>query len=334
MTIGPYGSTGRVVDYTDELNIIPNQWGRINELGLFNSEPVASRVVIIDKVANELTVLPERPVGAPATVADNEETSSLLLEVPHIPHNDYLLPSDVQDRRRPGDTGPDTTERKRATKLEYIRRKHALTLEFLRMGAIKGLIVGGTGNTIYNLYTEFGYTQFSVNCQLGTASTNVKGKIFDALRHIDDNTFNGGTSAGYYCLCSASFFDALISHPTVAAAYQYYSSSQDYLRNDIRRNFNYNGVIFEEYRATVNIGGVATKFIADDEAYIYPLGVSDMFVNYYAPANHFDYVNTPGLPIYVWEHRPTTGRRIEFESESNPLPICRRPQAVVLLTVA
>lgn len=333
MPIGAYGTTGQIVDYTNELNIIPNQWGRINELGLFMSEPVSTRTVIIDKIENTLSILPEVAIGAPATVANNEALSSLPLIVPHIPHNDYLLPTDVQDRRRPGDTGPDTVERKRATKLEHIRRKHALTLEFLRIGAIKGLIVGGSGNTLYNLYTEFGYTQFSVNCQLATAATNVKGKIFDALRHIDDNTFNGGVSSGYYCLCSASFFDALISHPTVAAAYQYYSSSQDYLRNDIRRNFNYNGVIFEEYRATATVAGTPTKFIADNEAYIFPLGVSDLFVNYYAPANHFDYVNTPGLPVYTWEYRAETGKRIEFISESNPLPICRRPQAVVLLTV-
>ncbi len=334
MPTGPYGAAGNLADYTQEINYIPNTWGRLNEMGLFSSEPITQRTVIIDQVDNVLTILPEKPVGSPATVANNEIISQQAFVIPHIPHNDALLPSDIQGRRAPGDTGPTTLEVQRTKKLELMRMKHALTLEFMRIGALKGLIVGGSGNTLYNLYTIFNTSQESINCALGTAATDVKGKLMQAKRHIDDNTFNGGVSTGYHCLCSASYFDALTSHPNVTAAYQYYISTQEMLRNDVRTNFVYAGITFEEYRANGTVAGTPTQFIADDTAYIFPTGVPDMFVNYNAPADHLDYVNTMGQEMYSWEYRALDGKSIQLVSESNPLPICRRPQAVVELTVA
>ncbi|MCP4161572.1 MAG: major capsid protein [Deltaproteobacteria bacterium] len=334
MPIGPYGAAGKLADYTQEINVIPNTWGRLNELGLFSSQPVSQRTVIIDQVDNVLTILPEKPVGSPATVANNEVISQQAFVIPHIPHNDALLASDIQGRRAPGDTGPTIIEVQRSKKLELLRRKHALTLEFLRIGALKGLIIGGSGNTIYDLYDVFNVTQLSINCALGVAGTDVKGKLLQGKRHIDDNTFNGGISTGYHCLCSASFFDALTSHPKVAAAYQYYTSTQEVLRNDVRTNFDYVGITFEEYRANGSVDGTSTQFIPNDAAYLFPTGVDDLFVNYYAPANHLDYVNTLGQELYSWEYKALDGKSLQFVSESNPLPLCRRPQAIVELTVS
>ncbi len=327
-----YSSSSKTVDYTPALNIVSNTWGRINELGLFTSNPVASRVVIIDRVEDSLVILPETAVGGPASVATNVSESSLPLIIPHFPHDDYILPSDIQDRRLPGSTGPTSLENKRSQKLITIRKKHALTLEFLRIGALKGIIIGGTGNTLYNLYTQFGITQYQVDMLLTTEGTNVQAKIWDAKRHIEDNIQSGEMVTGYHCLCSSDFFDALTSHPTVIRAFENYTSRQELLRSDVRRNFEWNGVTFEEYRASAKLAGAstATQFLPDGEAYLYPTGTSDMFVNFFAPANDFRYVNTLGQESYVFEDN-TNRKKIMLESESNTLPINRRPQAVVKL---
>lgn len=331
MAIGPY-SAGQVGDYTQEINKIPNEFTAIQQAGLFGAEGVATTTVIIDQVEDDLVVLPEVVRGSPASRAKGETIKQLPLIIPHIPHEDYLMPEDIQDKRYPGQIGPDTLTRKRAKKMESLRRKHAQTLEWLRMGAIKGLIVGGSGNTIYNLYTEFGVSQETQDYALTTDATDVPGKIRATKRFIENNVFAGMMVSSFYCYCSPEFFDALVTHPNVVRAYQYYASRQEPLRNDTRRGFLYQGVMFEEYNANITLlDGTAKKFIDTGEAYMFAKDVPDLFMTYFAPANRLSYVNTEGQEIYLFEYPDPEDRFIKMYSESNPLPICRRPQSIVKL---
>ena len=67
-----------------------------------------------------------------------------------------------------------------------MRNKHAITLEHLRMGALKGVILDADGSTLVNLYDEFEIQPKEVSCALGTATTDVKKKCLEVLRHIED----------------------------------------------------------------------------------------------------------------------------------------------------
>jgi hypothetical protein len=87
-----------------------------------------------------------------------------------------------------------------------MRNKHSITLEHLRMGALKGVILDADGSVIYDLYDEFGITPAVINFDL-TNATNVKKKCADVLRHIEDN-LKGEFMTGVHCLCSPEFFDA------------------------------------------------------------------------------------------------------------------------------
>ena len=66
-----------------------------------------------------------------------------------------------------------------------------------------------------------------------------------------------------------------------------------------------------------------------DKAFFYPEGVEGLFEIYYAPADTFETVNTLGLPLYA---RAIPDRErdewVRLEIESNPLPICTRPQVL------
>ncbi len=334
MPVGPNTSGLQTADYTREINMVPNMWGRLQELNLFTTEGVTGRTIIIDKVDENLGLLEVREPGSPAPISNPEGRGSMAIIVPHIPLDDALKPSDVQGRRMPGDLGPDTIERKRAKKLASMRKKHALTLEYFRMGALKGLILDGAGKTVMNLYTQFGVTQKVEDFAFGTATTKVDQRINDVTRFIEENTFSGGTSTGVHVLCSPEWFADLVSHAKIREAYQFYSSTQAPLQQDVRRRFQHQGVVFEEYNASAVMtdGTTVARFIAAGEAYAFPTGVDDMYVNFFGPADHFDYVNTEGDEVYVWEHDPGTGKVINFMSESNPLPIVKRPRAVVKLT--
>ena len=57
-----------------------------------------------------------------------------------------------------------------------------------------------------------------------------------------------------------------------------------------------------------------------------------MFKTWDAPANDIRYVNTRGQPIYVSPRVLEHGQGLELLSQSNTLPVVRRPQATVQIT--
>jgi hypothetical protein len=66
--------------------------------------------------------------------------------IPHIPHDDVVLPEEVQGIRAFGsETEMETVAGVMARHLETMRNKHAITLEHLRMGALKGVILDADG---------------------------------------------------------------------------------------------------------------------------------------------------------------------------------------------
>src|SRR3546814_9324559 len=74
-----------------------------------------------------------------------------------------------------------------ARHLETMRNKHAITLEHLRMGALKGVILDADGSVLYDLFDEFDITPQTIAYDLGNAGTNVKAKCLATLAAIEDN---------------------------------------------------------------------------------------------------------------------------------------------------
>jgi hypothetical protein len=161
---------------TAAINLIPNRYGRLESLGLFPIKPVRTRQVVVEEMHGVLNLLPTLPPGSPGTVGKRGKRAMRAFIVPHIPHDDVVLPEEVQGIRSFGsETDTESVAGVLARHLETMRNKHAITLEHLRMGALKGEILDADGSTLVDLYTEFGITAKTVNFVLGTATTNVKG---------------------------------------------------------------------------------------------------------------------------------------------------------------
>ena len=69
--------------------------------------------------------------------------------------------------------------------------------------------------------------------------------------------------------------------------------------------------------------------VATDKAVFYPEAVDGLFEISHAPADTFETVNTLGQPLYA-RMIPDRDRDewVRLEIESNPLPICLRPQVL------
>jgi hypothetical protein len=316
------------------INIIPNRYGRLEALNLFPPKPVRTRQIIVEEQAGVLNLLPALPPGSPGTVGTRGKRAVRSFVIPHIPHDDVVLPEEVQGIRSFGsETEMESVAGVMARHLETMRNKHAITLEHLRMGALKGVILDADGSVIYDLFDEFDITPAVINFDLGNANSNVKKKCADVLRHLEDH-LKGEFMTGAHCLCSPEFYDALTDHPKVKDAFTYWQQGA-VLINDMRAGFTFGGLTFEEYRGqATDVNGTTRRFIAAGEAHCFPLGTIDTFSTYFAPADFNETANTLGQALYAKQEPRKFDRGTDLHTQSNPLPMCHRPGVLVKLTAA
>lgn len=332
------------LELTGAINVMPNAYNRIGELGVFNNEPVATTQVAVQFMNGVLNLLPTRERLAPPTYGMPEKRNVRSFVIPHIPHEDFVFAAEVQNilAVSGGGLNPNALENVQDLvnrKLARMQAKHAITWEHMRAGALKGQLLDSDGSTIYNWFTEFGVTEKVINFVFSVGTTNIPGVIRSISRYLEDS-LTGEVMTGVRILCSPEFFDALIVHPTVVNAYQYFAAQQNILREDVRRGFNYMGVVFEEYR------GVATqmnedktttprKFIPTNEARVFPEGTLDTFSAYWGPADFIESVNAMGQQLYVKQATDLEFQRwVKLHSQSNPLFVCKRPSLLVRLTMS
>ncbi|GHV50515.1 minor capsid protein E [Deltaproteobacteria bacterium] len=331
--VNPFESGGYTLAHMSRaMQIIPNTYGRINQLGLFVTEPISQRNVTIESMEGELRLLPTRPVGSPATVGTPDVRKMRSFTVPHVPHNDVVLPEEVQGIRGFGlENGEDPLATVMARKLTKMRTRHAQTLEYMRVKALSGITKDGEGNTIYNWHQEFGIQKKSQDFSLDTATKDVLESCREIARHIEDNLM-GESMSGILALVSPGFFDKLIRHTSVKEAYKYQQATNgaNPLRDDIRRGFRFGNMVFEEYSGTVTLAnGQTDHLIIPDEGIAFPLGTTDTFRTYFAPGNFLECVGTYGQELYARQIARPDGTGIDILTQSNPLPIVKRPALIV-----
>lgn len=322
-----------IVDYTEELVSIPNQWGLIGQLGIFSSEGVSQHTITVESSAQTLTLVADQVRGARSNMNQDDNRALRAFSIPHFPMDDAVKPQDIQGKRAYG--SPDAAETEAAViarKLLRIRRSHAATLEAARAYALTtGGIYAPNGTVVGNFYTDFGITRKEIDFVLGTSTTELTAKFEEGIAHIQDNALTGDTITEVVAICSPAFFAKLIAHASVKEAYKYYASTQELLRKrlgtGLERVFEHGGITFIEYRGSYN----GTALIPSGDAYLMPRGNADSFKTYFSPANKFSHVNTIGMEAYAFTYRNQTDSEITIETETNMLNMLRRPQLVVRL---
>lgn len=324
-----------MVSLTNSINILPNNYGRLRELNLMPGKGVRTRTIIIEEKNGILNLLPTRPVGAPGTPQQRSKRNVRSFVVPHIPADDWIDPTEYQGVRAFGsENAMATLAQIMNDHLATLRGKHAITLEFLRWGALKGEILDADGSTIYNLFTEFGITKKTIYFDLANADTEVQTKCFTVSRHIEDN-LKGEVMSYVHCFCSSSFFDKLITHPSVQEAYANYNAAAVIMGGDVRKRFVHNGITFEEHRGqATDMNGNTRLFIPDGKAIAFPVGTQETFQTFFAPADFIETANTLGLDLYAKQEVSKFGRGVDIHTQSNPLPLCMRPAVLVELDSA
>ncbi|MEN9493606.1 MAG: hypothetical protein RJA63_4055 [Pseudomonadota bacterium] len=341
----PFENPGfSMASLTAAINLLPNRYGRLEQLNLFPARPVRTRQIIVEEYAGRLNLLPTRAPGSPGTVGERGKRKLRSFVIPHIPHDDVVLPEEVQGLRAFGsETEMEAIGGVMARHLETMRNKHAITLEHLRMGALKGKILDADGSELVDLFDQFEITERSVNFNLiemvggkpKSTDENVREKCSDVLRLMEDALL-GEYMTGVHVLCSPEFFGALTGHKNVTEAYKQWQQGV-MLINDLRNGFSFGSITFEEYRGQASYlqedGTLGSRrFIAAGEAHAFPLGTIDTFATYFAPADFNETVNTLGQSLYAKQEPRKFERGTDLHTQSNPLPMCHRPGVLIKLT--
>ncbi len=327
---------------TGSIIIVPNNYGRINELGLFRAEPITTTTVIVAIENGVLNLLPTRPRGGPASLGTRGKQKPKAFIVPHIPHDDAVLTSDVQNMLAMsprGDAQLESVINFLNRKLITMRGKHGITLEHLRVTALRGRILDHDGSVLIDLFDAFGVQEKVIDFALGTPGTDVGAKCDEVTGYMEDNLL-GETMTGVRALASPEWMAKFTAHKSVKDSFMYFASPQNPNRDSVRKGFTFKGITFEEYRGAASYlqedGTRSTpeRFIPAGDVRFFPEGTTDTFVNYWSPPDFWESINqapdVANAEVFVAPlERMKFGKGMEAHTESNPLPLVKRPALLV-----
>jgi Phage major capsid protein E len=317
----------KVVELTNTINRIPFVPSRLRPL--FTFKGVHTTQVALERRGQTISLIPTKSRGSGNTTKRPHDKRDMIpVLIPHIPYDDTLWADDLMGVRQFGTENTlETVTSKTNDILAGLRRDHELTHEFHRIGALQGHVKDADGtSTILNLFTLFNITETVVDFNLDAPGTDVK-LVSTSVTRAMEQALGGTPFSGIRAQVGNAFWDALISHPSVVAAFDRWQEGR-FLREDQRGQaggFTFAGITYENYRGKV--GDV--DFIPTDVARFYPEGVPDLFLHYGAPADFVETVNTVGLPIYVKQEKMKWDKGIEFHSQSNPLIIATKPEVLI-----
>lgn len=320
-----------VASLTDAINKVPFVPGRAGQAIDWNEQGVNTTTIAIEEVEGVLNLLNPTPRGAPGTTIDKDKRKIRDLRVPHYEINDAVMAEEVQGVRSFGsETQLQTVVALVNARLAtHVQFNHDPTLEYQRIGAIKGTILNGDGSTLYNLFTEFGVSQEAeIDFDLDNASPAsgaVRRKCTQVVRLIATNL--GGTPyRGIHAFCGDAFWDDLTAHKEIRETYLNQQEAAQLRGGLAYETLVYGGITFENYRGAVG----ATAFVNTDKCHFVAVGVPGLFRTVYAPADYVETVNTIGLPRYAKQYRMDNDKGVKLDTQMNALSYCTRPKTLIV----
>jgi hypothetical protein len=313
----------------NNVDFVPGRAGELCFVG--NIEGITTETAFVEQMDTALTLLKTQPRGAPANQMKTDKRKVMSLVVPHIPVEDTINASEIQGVRAFGSEnrlqGVQQVVSQRQMKMV---RSMDLTLEHMRLGAIKGEVKDADGSTLYNLFTTFGVSQqAAVNFALDSASTEVRTKNSEVIRKMRKAAkMPLPSTARVWAFCGDNWFDQYIEHDSTTKAYDGYQAAERRLGESYVDGVYYHaGIYFENYRGSDDDG----VSIDTNEARFFYAGVPGMWEERYAPGDFLETANTVGLPRYSKIGRDPSGmnRFVNLHVQSNPISICTRPQTLM-----
>ena len=323
------------------INSIPTTFGQVNADGLFPSRGLSTPYVRIDILDGVITALPVTEKGRPSTIARHGRGKGVIFEIPNISHEDSVLAVDLREWLAYA-SRTNTPDEAIVNRVEERHRRNRLkfdiTLEVMKVSGLKGVIVDGAGDVLYDLWKVFDLEQRVVYFDLDNPNADIPAAIEEVIGGTEDALVND-TMTGVEARMAPEFYNKLIRHPSVEKYFQntpamyemLLQQQRQNLAGAFRRTITIAGLTIKEYRAKVKMWGdeQTSRLIPATEGYANPVGTQDAHHTFVAPpldVRELDgsVAGTDDL-IHMTEEQMKHGGGLEWKYQANPLPIWQKP---------
>lgn len=323
------------ISLTDAVNKLPFVPGRAGTVINWNERGSITTGIMIEEKNGVLNILNPSPRGGPGTARPKTKRTARTLTIPHYQSDDGVMADEVQGIRAFGsETQLQTVyDMVQMRMQEHVQLELDPTLEFQRIGAIKGVILNGDGSTLYDLFSEFGVSQeaevtFALSATTSDGSTRTT--CASIVRKIAQN-LGGAPFQRIYGFAGDGFWDKLVASKETRETFLNQAEASQLRGSSAYQQFEYGGIMFENYRGAVGIDGqsIPQSFVDSDKCHFFALGVPGLWRTVYAPADYIETVNTPGLPRYAKQWPMDNDKGINMEMQTNALNYCTRPKTLI-----
>jgi hypothetical protein len=314
----------------DKMGYVPSTLQGIP--GLYTPVPVSTEDIWIEARSNAPALIKTSPRGAPPAQKSGDNRDARGFKTRRLALGSRITAAELQGVRAFGTSSElKTLQVEIARRQMKIKQDFTLTKENMLLGLVQGKAIDSDGSVLYDWATEFNQ---SIGAEIAfdlanasPASGALRKVCMQVPRYISRKLQGlGGNGVKVVGLCSDSFWDALISHPEVEKTYLSYAAAAE-LRNDVAvawSAFRYGDILWVNYRGTDD----QTFGVPTDKVKFFPLNAG-IFQFAQAPAERFEFVNTPGQEFYSWIVRDKDRDMwADVEMYSYPLPVCVMPQAL------
>jgi len=302
----------------------------------FSAEGVRTTAITIDLDEVGIKLVPDSrrgTVGGQPSQGGPRKT--VTIKSAHLARYDVIHPEDVQDVRAFGSSEPETVANRLARKQANLRRDLEATLEWHRVGAVKGQVLDADGNTVlFDSFEAFGKSKATKSITFpategstdGVGPNTVLRACMDICNMVD-TAMGGNAFGGLAAICGADFFQWLTTGAGTRGAYEaWYANHAPMFGQDpfLAGAFDFGGIRWYRYHKAV--GG--NTLVATNKAHVFPTG-SGIFKTFWAPADYMETANTDGQAFYSKLERMDFDKGYELEVQCNPITLCMFPEALV-----
>ena len=312
----------------DKIGFAPQLLG---QMSVFDPVPVMTETVFIEERSNEPALIQTTTRGEDPTRKGAEQRKVTNVKTTRIATADRISADQIQNIRAFGQESELQMVVNEVARRQFIlRRDMELTLENMRLGAIQGIVLDADGANLFDWPTLLSQTipaEVDFDLDNATPASGVLRKLMNVAKRSVLRGLKGlgGANIGIVGLCGDNFWDDLTAHKEVRETFLNWSAAQLLREGNAFESFRFGSIDWINYRSTDD---ETTLGISTDEAKLFPTGAG-IFQTAYAPAETFDFANTPGAPFYSWMI-PDRDRNawVDVEMYSYPLHVCTMPQAL------
>jgi len=291
----------------------------------FNVDESLTKIIAIDKETNSIYPLTSVAAGEAAPEAEIYTRSTVFVPIPRFAERDSITTDEINDIRDSGSMALKNLESERDKRLISMGRRHEITKEFERIGAVKGIIYDGAGNELLDVYAAMGAgEQETLTYDTTAANFNINNALMDAKERCEDE-LGSYFASGFVVLQGKDVFKKVRGLPSTEKAFL--NVLDNVFQKTDNRDDGYtlaSNVRLKSYGRLKDKSG--NYFLDPNASYIIP--IADGFMNQiHGPSTISTYKGTI-LPYYVAVEEMEFNQGVKILTESRCITYAARPKAI------